>query len=305
MRYTILSFLLSASTAFSQSTDSRVNFKLADSLYEIRNWREAAKAYEVGLKMNDKDGYSWYFLGKSYDALKMYTKATKAYEKSIEFPPPTIPRQFLFVAVAKSHSLNKDSTSALNIISDMVNNGNYGNFIDLDSSAAFKWLHKNPRFISLLKKATTNAYPCLENPRNHEFDFWIGDWDVYITGTGYLAGRQKIEKVSGGCLILENWTEMKYPGEGKSMNFINKSGKWEQVWMGSTGTPVHYYNGEYIDGAMRFEGDNVDNAGNKLLFRLIFYNLSKDSIRQFLEQSKDEGKTWNSYYDYTYKRKKH
>jgi hypothetical protein len=106
-------------------------------------------------------------------------------------------------------------------------------------------------------------------------------------------------------MILENWTANGSPGNGKSMNFVDaKSGKWEQVWVGSSGGGANIFvNGEYRDSAMHFDFEQTDAKGNKLVGRFIFFNQGKNQVRQLNETSADGGKTWNTVYDFTYLRK--
>jgi hypothetical protein len=147
--------------------------------------------------------------------------------------------------------------------------------------------------------------PCLALSQAREFDFWIGEWDVYVTGTNNLAGFSRIEKASGGCMILENWTSKGAAAfEGKSMNFIDPSNnKWKQVWVGSNGTNVsEFLNGEYRDGAMRFDFETKDAQNNKQFVHFYFFNESPTQVRQLHETSPD-GKTWTTSYDFTYKRR--
>ena len=51
-----------------------------------------------------------------------------------------------------------------------------------------------------------------------QFDFWVGDWTV--TDRGKLAGRNHIERILGGCALLENWSGAQ-GGAGKSLNFYD------------------------------------------------------------------------------------
>ena len=46
--------------------------------------------------------------------------------------------------------------------------------------------------------------PC-SAPPYRQFDFWIGDWDVF-SPDGKLAGHNRVESIEGGCGIQENWT---------------------------------------------------------------------------------------------------
>lgn len=159
-------------------------------------------------------------------------------------------------------------------------------------------------------QASSAKMPCMENKQNREFDFWVGDWDVYARGTEKKVGDSKIEIASGGCMILENWVATgPVEHNGKSMNYVNpQTGKWEQLWIGSGGinvnNPQKFVNGVYTDNAMRFDFEQTDRQGKKQIGRFIFYNEGPDQVRQFNEVSSDNGKTWTTVYDFTYKRKK-
>ena len=45
---------------------------------------------------------------------------------------------------------------------------------------------------------------CATTPGFQRLDFWVGDWDVFGPG-GQQAGTNRIEKISNGCALLENW----------------------------------------------------------------------------------------------------
>ncbi len=288
--------------SFAQSSESEIFFHKADSLFEARNWKGAVKAYQSGLKTDTLNGLVWYRLGEAYQAEGSYNEAIKSYKKSLEFKIATIPMFIIRICLAKTYSQNKDSASALDLLTRMTGNG-YSNFSDLSNAKEYEFLRSSSRFLEILSKARSNAFPCLDNPHNREFDFWVGNWNVYQTGTHFQVGKSRIENTTGGCLILENWTAVDNPDEGKSMNFINPiTGKWEQHYMGISGASLYYYNGEYKENAMRFEGDGLDKSGNKLVFHLTFFNLGPDEVRQLFEQTTDQGKTWTTLYDFTYMR---
>jgi hypothetical protein len=148
------------------------------------------------------------------------------------------------------------------------------------------------------------AVSCMDIPQARQFDFWIGDWEAFVTGSDKLAGFSKIEMASGGCMILENWTSVGQPYSGKSMNFIDPvTMKWKQVWVGSNGLNVNeFLNGVYVDGAMRFEFDEKTSTGQIQKVKFHFYNISASEVRQ-LHQTSLDGNVWTTTYDFTYKRK--
>lgn len=105
-------------------------------------------------------------------------------------------------------------------------------------------------------------------------------------------------------MILENWTSVGQPFSGKSMNFVDPiSKKWKQVWVGSGGINVNeFLNGEYKEGAMRFEFEEKLTDGKTQMVKFHFYNINEKEVRQ-LHQTSHDGANWATTYDFTYKRK--
>ena len=122
----------------------------------------------------------------------------------------------------------------------------YNALHDLDSLEAFKNLRSASNFKEIRLKVYEMVYPCSKEPRNHDFDFWNGDWNCYRTSTQILSGTSHVEAIAGGCAILENY-KANQAYSGKSFNFYDTiTGKWEQDWIGSGGPSdrQRYMNGE-------------------------------------------------------------
>ena len=67
-----------------------------------------------------------------------------------------------------------------------------------------------------------------DTPQHHQFDFWVGEWQVVPTAGGLPQGASHIEKELGDCVIWENWKSLGNPYAGKSYNVYNTSLKrWE------------------------------------------------------------------------------
>ncbi|MEM7779084.1 MAG: hypothetical protein AAF697_01690 [Pseudomonadota bacterium] len=133
------------------------------------------------------------------------------------------------------------------------------------------------------------------------FDFWIGEWDVFVTGTEIKAGENRIEKVSSGCVIRETWSSQS-GADGSSMSFINhRSDRWEQLWVGNDGTRVDFVGG-MVEGEMVLTGywDGIGPGGSDVLIRMTYTANEDGSVRQFGEGSTDHGKTWQTSFDLTY-----
>ena len=137
-------------------------------------------------------------------------------------------------------------------------------------------------------------------PESRQFDFWIGDWNV-TTPDGKPAGTNKIELVSGGAALLENWTGAG-GGDGKSLNTYSRAKKqWQQFWVG-TGGGVLELAGGLVDGNMVLIGEHKTRAG-QMTEKITWTPNADGSVRQHWEQSTDGGKTWTDAFDGLYRKK--
>jgi hypothetical protein len=159
----------------------------------------------------------------------------------------------------------------------------YNGLNDLDSLEAFKNLRSASNFKDIRLKVYEIVFPCSTEPRNHDFDFWIGDWNCYRTGTQIISGYSHVEAMAGGCAVLENYTAVQ-AYSGKSFNFYDTiKGKWEQDWIASGGPTdrQRFYIGEYKNGTMHFTYEMSNPNGEKIKGTFIFYNIGRDSVRQY------------------------
>ena len=147
--------------------------------------------------------------------------------------------------------------------------------------------------------------PCSTDPVYRQFDFWIGDWEVYGLN-GKKAGDSKIELILDSCVILENWKSASGPYAGKSFNTYNAlTQQWQQTWVDNAGGSTEFLEGRYDDQKMIFRTRPYPVSKDTMAIRrLTFYNLSADRVRQHGEISKDSGHTWKTEYDLEYRRKK-
>ena len=307
MKYFLLFCLLTNAFLETHSQSSKIlTIAMADSFYYDRNWKQAAQIYEQVLHDTSSDPLPWSRLGFSYYNSGNNNGAMKAYQKSSMLNPSAMLKPVLFSRMARSFAKAKKYDEALSAL-HVASEAGYANPDELDSLAEFDAIRSQEKFIELRKKIFATAYPCSTEPRSMDFDFWIGEWIVYVTGTHFLAGHSKIQRASGGCMILENWTSANNSYNGKSINFYDPEiGKWEQIWVGSEGGPnrVHrFFNGEYRDSAMHFESKGKTAKGENLIGRFTFFNQGANQVRQLKESSTD-GIKWNVDYDFTYFRVK-
>lgn len=138
----------------------------------------------------------------------------------------------------------------------------------------------------------------------HQFDFWVGEWDLtWGEGENAGTGTNIITHELGGCVIEENFTSHgDKPFVGRSLSVYRPSdGKWYQTWVDNQGGYLDFV-GEYKDGKMTLSRE-AEREGEKFLQRMVFHDIKKDSFVWDWEKSTDGGKSWELLWQIHYKRK--
>lgn len=134
----------------------------------------------------------------------------------------------------------------------------------------------------------------------HQFDFWIGKWDVYGP-KGRLVAHSLIEGVYG-CGIRENWMPLSGQNGGSLSIYLPTQKQWEQFWIDSSGTRV-VFRGGWDGKAIVIAGTWPTSPDSETgpLIRMTYSRLEGGVVRQLGEQSTDQGKTWRPSFDFTYR----
>jgi hypothetical protein len=138
-----------------------------------------------------------------------------------------------------------------------------------------------------------------------QFDFWVGEWDVYPNGADQLIAHSRIEKLYAGCAVRENWMPLKGPGGGSLNGFDPTSKRWHQTWIGAQPGRVEF-DGGLVGDKMVLTGfwAGVIGPGQDALIRMSYTPQADGSVRQHGEQSTDQGLTWFTNFDFIYKKRK-
>ncbi|MHA1543810.1 MAG: hypothetical protein ACTSU8_01600 [Alphaproteobacteria bacterium] len=153
--------------------------------------------------------------------------------------------------------------------------------------------------------ATTPPAPlpfCENNPGFGDWDFWVGDWNVYSNdGKRVFQGTNSITRHYNDCLLMENWMSAGGNG-GFSINYFNPvKDEWRQVWV-ANGYSIDYTGGLNEDGAMVLEGFIYGYRPNATTpFRGTWSKLEGTDVRQFFEIHNAEGE-WTTWFDGLYVR---
>ncbi|MDC1437180.1 hypothetical protein N8303_08075 [Gammaproteobacteria bacterium] len=144
--------------------------------------------------------------------------------------------------------------------------------------------------------------PCTSEDGFSAFDFWVGEWDVYLNNSANTnqVGSNTIEKLEAGCALLETWTGAG-GSSGISINYYNPvRDEWRQLWV-SAGEYAIDIVGGISNTSMVLIGEIYNYADNETFdFRGTWTPNSDGSVRQYFEQYNDETDAWDPWFDGRY-----
>ena len=301
MRTTLLLLALAPALA-AQDRDSL----RADSAFRRRDWRATAELYTGIASRFPRQGMAWLRSGMARHALNELDPAIAAYEQALalQFQPATA-----MYRLARVHALKGNTDRAFSYLDGLVTLGGVPVAV-LDTVADLASIRRDPRYKQITDRIDALRFPCRTMSEARQFDFWIGDWDVtpFQAPGGSntpLLGTNRVEAILEHCVLMENWMGGgPAPSAGKSMNFYDTNRRqWRQIWMADGGGSLDYM-GTFRDGAMRFEGWTLAPNGSRVLQKLTFFPIHRDTVRQLFETSADSGRTWQPGFDGRYTRKK-
>lgn len=140
-------------------------------------------------------------------------------------------------------------------------------------------------FISLAFTFNINAQskkaPC-DSEKYQEFNFWVGDWNVYNTNNK-LVGTNTILKMQSNCVMQENWISNSGPSKGTSYNYYNKTDdSWNQVWVDNSGFSL-VLKGNLENGSMVLKSDLIKGQKNTYYNRITWTPNKDGSVTQLWE----------------------
>lgn len=270
----------------------------ADALFQSKKWAEAAKSYEAITKAEPTNAQAWFGLAMSLYSMNKFAEAAAMFEKANEAGKGTRIGRLALYNIAASYARAGDKQKSLESLNNMITkNPLFGIGIATDSD--FDSLRDEPRFKELATAVEKAQKPCMYEAGYRQFDFFMGDWDVFVQGR--KVGESHTKVLQNGCIIEENWVTPIQTGQ--SFNFYNPvTKKWHQSYMDSNGGN-YMMDGEYKDGALRYEGFIYSPQG-QIPVRMTFYNIEPGKLRQTSETSGDGGKTWVQVWDGLYIRQK-
>ena len=268
-----------------------------DAAFSAKDWSAAASAYERLLALEPQQMRAWMQLAHCRMAQRKYPEAIEAFEHVKSGPAMPTARYDIACALA----LQGKTEAALDELDGAIEAG-FSDKNALANDPDLASLRSSERYAAALAKLQSAVPKKFEPPPEaRQFDFWIGEWNV-VTPAGAQAGTSRIEKIIGGCALLENWTSAT-GNDGKSFNVYDpKKKEWRQHWIDDSGLET-FYVGSFADKCMSLTSDQIDADGKQRLHRMRFFDLGAEGVRQLGEMSEDRGANWKPEFDLFYKRK--
>ena len=143
--------------------------------------------------------------------------------------------------------------------------------------------------------------PCKQDPAFREFDFWVGEWEVHDKD-GTFVGANTVSLEEGGCALMEHWRGAK-GSTGMSINYLDKvTNEWVQSWHAAGGYQILIRGGMTDDGMLLSGTIHLIPTGQTSPFRGLWTPLPDGRVRQYFEQSNDDGATWEPWFEGFYSR---
>jgi ketosteroid isomerase-like protein len=130
----------------------------------------------------------------------------------------------------------------------------------------------------------------------HQFDFWIGDWDVFDIGSPTKVAHARIDSILGGCVLREDYRAVDgHAGQSFTIYEAGR-GNWHQTWVTSGGTVLEIEgkleNGEIVLSGRNQKGEIVRGAWKPV----------NGDVRETAVKSDNGGKTWAPWFDIMFRR---
>lgn len=145
--------------------------------------------------------------------------------------------------------------------------------------------------------------PCA-SAEHRQFDFWIGDWEVR-NPEGELQGHNRIEKILGGCALMESWSGTR-GSNGKSFNTYSAAhGEWRQFWVSDAGYILELAGGLDDEGWMVLSGEapSQRDPSETVRHEISWRPQPDGTVRQHWRASRDGGESWEDLFVGIYTKK--
>lgn len=269
----------------------------ANQLLQQQKWSDAASAFRAIVTSEPNNAIAWKGLGEAQLQQKQYDDAEKSFSRAVEMKVQVVANRMNLARVAAARG---DKPRLFGILRALIADGFGGrarNFLSYPEFNAFR------EDADMKKLVAEEMLPC-RGAHFRDFDFWVGEWDVYDPQEKQRLGHNSVTSEQEGCLLVEHWKSGQSTESGSSFNYFDlHDSTWHQVYISNSGDARSFppMVGGLVDGKMTML--TALDAGKQS--RWTWYVLAPGKVRQMAEFTTDAGKTWSITWDSVYKKVDH
>lgn len=145
--------------------------------------------------------------------------------------------------------------------------------------------------------ASTSPAAACTSAAHKQFDFWLGDWDVFdTTDSTKVVARVQVQSILNGCVLLETYSDSD-GYEGRSFStFDSTRNVWHQSWVTNRGQLL-VIEGHFHSGIMELSGVDRAAAGAHDRLTRATWQAVDHGVREIAARSEDNGKSWQPWFD--------
>ncbi|MGC2198366.1 MAG: nuclear transport factor 2 family protein [Terriglobales bacterium] len=146
-----------------------------------------------------------------------------------------------------------------------------------------------------LAAESTKANACLAT-EYHQWDFWIGDWDVFDADSPAKAvARVHVDRILDGCVLREDYQDTE-GHQGQSFSIYDAGKKmWHQSWVTNRGQLL-LLDGGLQGGNMALSATETTADGEAKQIRGVWKPI-EGGVRETAVTSMEGSKTWTPWFD--------
>ncbi len=269
----------------------------AAALFAAKDWAGAIEAYSALAWAHPGNAQAWFNLGAAHHALGHWEEAFDTYTQAGDagYAP-------VAVATRLSRVLSRwgKKDEAFAELDKAVTLG-LTRLDVMEKDPDFEPIRSDARFAALVLQVKKKVDPCSVSPEYGQLAFWVGVWEVQVPA-GTPVATSRITSILSGCAIHEDFTQNDGAYAGQSLSAWSAgSQQWTQRYVDSKGE-VQEWTGQAEGTSVRFLREGQGPDGKPTRFRMTYTPEGPDRVRQFIERSADQGKTWTSEFDGVYVR---
>jgi tetratricopeptide (TPR) repeat protein len=245
---------------------------------QVGDWDTVVKVLQPVVEREPENAGATFYLGFALHAQGKYEDALIYHARAADFDST---RSLALYNWACCLALQGRSELALDKLGAALDAGFVAR-IDVADDPDFQSLTDNPRFQELRHRQLDYR----------QLDFLAGEWTLHDS-TGQILSEHRFRFDEKGHLLKEEWMTCE-GGSGSSMLYFHPEDRvWKQTRIRDDGSVAEYV-AELGSSQLEFCGKVCSKSGSTLRRKVSLVQSSPTEIEHLVEQSIDEGKSWQT-----------